>query len=86
MNRRSAMARKKNEPIQVRSFVTINGEYVEVDTLSPEMRRKVATQLMQLHQEQGMNAYTLAPTKNGKARTITAAPFVMAQLKKRKIT
>lgn len=41
---------------------------------------------MQLHQEQGMNAYTLAPTKNGKARTITAAPFVMAQLKKRKIT
>lgn len=45
MNRRSATARKKNEPIQVRSFVTINGEYVEVDTLSPEMRRKVATQL-----------------------------------------
>lgn len=39
------MARKKNEPIQVRSFVTINGEYVEVDTLSPEMRREVATQL-----------------------------------------
>ena len=33
---------------------------------------------MQLHQEQGMNAYPLAPTKNGKARTITAAPFVMA--------
>ena len=41
---------------------------------------------MQLHQESGMNAYTLVPTKNSKARTITAAPFVMAYLKQRKIT
>ena len=41
---------------------------------------------MQLHQDKGISgAYTLAPTKNGKARTITAAPFVMAQLKRRKI-
>ena len=39
------MTRKRNEPIQVRAFVTINGECVDVDTLSPEMRRKVATQL-----------------------------------------
>lgn len=41
---------------------------------------------MQLHQESGMQAYTLVPTKNSKARTITAAPFVMAYLKQRKIT
>ena len=33
-----------------------------------------------------MKAYTLVPTKNSKARTITAAPFVMAYLKQRKIT
>ena len=41
---------------------------------------------MQLHQESGMEAYTLVPTKNSKARTITAAPFVMAQLKRHKVT
>ena len=41
---------------------------------------------MQLHQEQGMKAYVLTPTKNGKVRTITAAPFVMAQLKHRMIS
>ena len=39
------MARRKQEPINVRAFVTIDGEYVDVDTLSPEMRREVATQL-----------------------------------------
>ena len=39
------MARRKQEPIKVRAFVTINGESVDVDTLSPEMRREVATQL-----------------------------------------
>ena len=31
-----------------------------------------------------MDAYTLVSTKNGKGRTITAAPTVMAQLRKRK--
>ncbi|WP_298023530.1 site-specific integrase [uncultured Dysosmobacter sp.] len=41
---------------------------------------------MQLHQEQGMNAYVPVPTKNSKNRTITAAPFVMAQLKRHKVT
>ena len=41
---------------------------------------------MQLHQESGMVAYQLVPTKNSKARTITAAPFVMEQLKKHKVT
>lgn len=41
---------------------------------------------MQLHQESGANAYDLVPTKNSKARTITAAPFVMAQLQRRKVT
>lgn len=39
------MARRQQEPIKVRAFVTVNGEYVDVDTLSPEMRREVATQL-----------------------------------------
>lgn len=39
---------------------------------------------LQLHQEAGMDAYTLVSTKNGKGRTITAAPTVMAQLRKRK--
>ncbi len=41
---------------------------------------------MQLHQESGMKAYQLVPTKNSKTRTITAAPFVMAQLKRHKVT
>ena len=39
------MARRQQEPIKVRGFVTVNGEYVDVDTLSPEMRKEVATQL-----------------------------------------
>lgn len=39
------MAKRQREPIKVRAFVTINGESVDVDTLSPEMRREVATQL-----------------------------------------
>ena len=33
---------------------------------------------MQLHQEQGITAYQLVPTKNSKSRTITAAPSVMS--------
>ncbi len=40
---------------------------------------------MQLHQEQGIKAYQLVHTKNSKSRSITAAPFVMAHLKRRKI-
>lgn len=40
---------------------------------------------MQLHQDKDMKAYQLVPTKNSKARTITAAPFVMECLKHRKI-
>lgn len=39
---------------------------------------------MQLHQDKGMEAYKLVPTKNGKSRTIAAAPFVMDCLKHRK--
>lgn len=39
------VARRKQEPIKVRAFVTINGESVDVDTLSPEMKKEVATQL-----------------------------------------
>ena len=39
---------------------------------------------LQLHQETGMEAYTLVSPKNGKSRLIAAAPFVMAQLKKRR--
>ena len=39
---------------------------------------------MQLHQEQGIKAYQLVPTKNSKSRTITAAPSVMSLLKRRR--
>ena len=39
------MARRKQEPIKVRAFVSVDGEYVDVDTLSPEMKKEVATQL-----------------------------------------
>lgn len=39
------MAKRNNEPIRVRAFVTIDGQEVDVDTLSPEMRQEVATQL-----------------------------------------
>ena len=41
---------------------------------------------MQLHQEKGMKAYQLVPVKNSKNRTVTAAPFVMAQLRRHKVT
>lgn len=40
---------------------------------------------MQLHQDKDMKAYQLVPTKNSKARTITAALFVMECLRHRKI-
>ncbi len=46
----------------------------------------IVNKQMQLHQENGLEAYTFSTTKNGKARTITAAPFVMAQLKRRRVT
>ena len=40
---------------------------------------------MQLHQEKGMSgAYQLVSTKNGKTRTVAAAPSVLAQLKRRR--
>lgn len=39
---------------------------------------------MQLHQEAGINAYKLVSTKNGRPRSVTAPPFVMAALKRRK--
>lgn len=39
---------------------------------------------MQLHQEQGIKAYQLIPTKNSKSRSVTVAPFVMARLKHRR--
>lgn len=38
---------------------------------------------LQLHQEDGIEAYKLVSTKNGRSRIITVAPFVMAQLKAR---
>lgn len=37
---------------------------------------------LQLHQEKGCKAYELIPTKSDKARSIAAAPSVMAQLKR----
>ena len=39
---------------------------------------------MQLHQEASIAAYRLVSTKNGRPRSITAPPFVMAALKRRK--
>lgn len=39
---------------------------------------------MQLHQEAGIAAYKLVSTKNGRPRSVTAPPFVMAALKRRK--
>ena len=39
---------------------------------------------LQLHQETGMQAYTLVSTKSSKSRVVKAAPFVMARLRKRK--
>ncbi|HJB81390.1 MAG TPA: site-specific integrase [Candidatus Flavonifractor intestinigallinarum] len=39
---------------------------------------------MQLHQERGIKAYQLVPTKNSKSRTITAAPSVMSLLRRRR--
>lgn len=40
------MAKRNSEPIRVRAFVTVNGKEVDVDTLSPEMRKELGTQLM----------------------------------------
>lgn len=39
------VARRKDTPIEVHAYVTVNGETVDVDTLSPEMRRRLATEL-----------------------------------------
>lgn len=39
------MAKRNQEPIRVEAFVKIGGEEVNIDTLSPEMRKKVGTQL-----------------------------------------
>lgn len=36
---------------------------------------------IQLHQEKGIDAYALVSPKNGRSRTVAAAPSVMAQLK-----
>lgn len=39
------MAKRNQEPIRVRAFVTVGDREVDVDTLSPEMRRELATAL-----------------------------------------
>lgn len=39
------MARKEREPIRVEAFVKIGDEEVNIDTLTPEMRKEVGTQL-----------------------------------------
>lgn len=36
---------KKQEPIRTRSFVYVNNEPVLVDSLSPEMKRRVSAEL-----------------------------------------
>ena len=40
---------------------------------------------LQLHQEKGIAAYTLVSPKNGKSRTVAAAPSVLARLKHRRV-
>lgn len=40
---------------------------------------------LQLHQEVGMEPYKLVSPKNGKSRTVAAAPSVMAQLRQHKV-
>ncbi len=44
----------------------------------------VVNKQMQLHQEKGLCAYELVPTKNGRSRTIVPAPTVMERLKHRR--
>ena len=39
------MARCADKPIEVKAYVTVGGQEVDVDTLSPEMRRELGTQL-----------------------------------------
>ena len=46
----------------------------------------VINKQLQLHQEIGMPAYELASPKNGRSRTVAAAPSVMAVLKQRRCT
>lgn len=54
------------------------------DCIDFETRTILINKQLQLHQENDMEAYKLVSTKNGRARTITAAPFVMAQLRARR--
>ena len=39
---------------------------------------------LQLHQEKGLAAYELVPTKNSRSRTLVASPMVVAHLRHRK--
>lgn len=39
------MAKRNQEPIRVEAFVKIGGEEVNIDTLPPETRKKIGTQL-----------------------------------------
>lgn len=39
------MARRKQEPIRVEAFVKINGEEVNLDSLSPEVRNEIGAKL-----------------------------------------
>ena len=40
---------------------------------------------LQLHQEKGLAAYELVPTKNSRSRTLVASPTVVARLRHRKV-
>ena len=40
---------------------------------------------LQLHQEKGLAAYELVPTKNSRSRTLVASPTVVARLHHRKV-
>lgn len=39
------MGKRNQEPIRVEAYVTVDGKEVNIDTLPPEMRKKIGTQL-----------------------------------------
>lgn len=62
------------------------GEVLRLTWDSIDFERGIITinKQMQLHQEEGIEAYKLVSTKNGKTRTIAAAPTVLAHLRHRR--
>lgn len=55
------------------------------DCVDFERNTILVSKQMQLHQEDGIDAYALVSTKNGKARKLTVAPTVMDTLRRRRV-